>query len=108
MSNHTGKGNMTCNTGDGYTRFDFSLSYKYKMVVTNNDTLDQKFDYDTKNYDGIVENTSSVVNFDVNLTNDESVLTYQNASSHEIHFGENNYPITITYVNGAIDIFNYK
>lgn len=61
------------------------------MVVTDNIILDQEFDYDAKNYDGIVENTSSVVDFDVSLTNDESVLIYQNASSHEIHFGENKY-----------------
>ena len=39
----------------------------------------------------------------LDLTDDESVLTYQNDGSHEIHVGENNYPISITYVNGAVD-----
>ncbi|MBE6161076.1 MAG: hypothetical protein E7158_02490 [Firmicutes bacterium] len=108
MPNHDGTGTMTGNYGEGYVRFDFTLSYKYKINVSDNVTLDKPFDYDTKNYIGTVDNTSSVVDFDVDLTDDESVLTYQNAGRHEIHVGENNYPISITYVNGAVDIFNYK
>jgi len=108
MPTHNGKGTMTGNYGDGYVRFDFALSYKYKIKVSDNVTLDKAFDYDTKNYVGTVANTSSVVDFDVDLTGDESVLTHQNSGRHEIHVGENNYPISITYVNGAVDIFNYR
>ena len=108
MPNHTNTGNMTGNGGDGYVRIDFSLSYKYKIKVSDNVTLDKAFDYDTKDYVGTVANTSSTVDFEVDLTGDESVLTYQNDGRHEIHVGENNYPISITYVNGAVDIFNYK
>ena len=108
MPDHNGTSTMVGNAGDGYVRFDFSLSYKYKINVSDNVTLDKKFDYDTKEYIGTVDNTSSVVDFEVDLTDDESVLTHSNDGRHEIHVGENNYPISVTYVNGAVDIFNYS
>lgn len=108
MPTHDGTSTMTGNTGDGYIRINFALSYKYKINVSDNVTLDKAFDYDTKNYVGTVANTSSTVTFNVDTTDDASVLLYSNDGTHEIHVGDNTYPISITYVNGAVDIFNYS
>ena len=108
MPTHDGTSTMTGNAGDGYIRINFTLSYKYKINVSDNVTLDHEFDYDTKSYNGTVDKTSSIVEFSVDTTDDESVLKYSGDGKHEIHVGDNAYPVSITYVNGAIDVFTYN
>ena len=99
-------GNETGHTGNGFVKISFSLSYDYDIIVSDNVTLDKEFDYDTKEYTGTLSsNDSSLVTFTV--TDSDSILKVDGDGKQEIHVGDNTYNITITYINGAVEVFTY-
>ncbi len=99
-------GNETGHAGNGFVKISFSLSYDYDIIVSANVTLDKKFDYDTKEYTGTLSsNDSSLVTFTV--TDSDSILKVDGDGKQEIHVGDNTYNITITYINGAVEVFTY-
>lgn len=99
-------GNETGHAGNGFVKISFSLSYDYEIIVSDNVTLDKDFDYDIKEYTGTLDsNDSSLVTFTV--TDSDSILKVDGDGQQEIHVGDNTYNITITYINGAVEVFTY-
>lgn len=99
-------GTETGHAGNGFVKISFSLSYDYEIIVSDNVTLDKEFDYDTKEYTGTLSsNDSSLVTFTV--TDSDSILKVDGDGQQEIHVGDNTYNITITYINGAVEVFTY-
>ncbi len=96
----------TGNTGDGYVRISFALEFDYEIIVSDNVTLDKEFDYDIKDYNGTVDKNSSQVEFTV--TDSEAILNVTGDGKQDIHVGDNTYNIAITYINGAVEVFNYN
>ena len=103
--NTTG-GTETGHEGNGFVKISFSLSYDFDIIVSDNVTLDKKFDYDVKDYTGTLDsNDSSLVTFKV--TDSDSILSVEGDGTREIHVGDNTFNITITYINGAVEVFSY-
>ena len=102
----TSGGTETGHTGNGFVKISFSLSYDFDIIVSDNVTLDKEFDYDIKDYTGtLISNDSSTVTFDV--TDSDSILSVDGEGIQEIHVGDNTFNITITYINGAVEVFSY-
>ena len=79
---------------------------RYSSLVVDKATVEAKIDYDTKEYTGTLSsNDSSLVTFTV--TDSDSILKVDGDGKQEIHVGDNTYNITITYINGAVEVFTY-
>jgi len=99
-------GTETGHAGNGFVKISFSLSYDFEILVSDNVTLDKEFEYDEKDYIGTLDtNDSSLVTFEV--TDSDSILSVDGDGLQEIHVGDNTYNITITYINGAVEVFTY-
>ena len=102
----TSGGTETGHAGNGFVKISFSLSYDFEILVSDNVTLDKEFDYEIKDYNAtLYSNDSSLITFDV--TDSESILKVDGEGTHEIHVGDNTFNITITYINGAVEVFSY-
>ncbi|MGN1337145.1 MAG: cadherin-like beta sandwich domain-containing protein [Candidatus Coprovivens sp.] len=99
-------GTETGHYGDGYVRVSFSLEFDYEIIVSDNITVDNEFDYDIKNYNGTVDKNSSIVEFTV--TDSEAIMEVVGDGKQEIHVGDNEFNIAITYINGAVEVFKYN
>lgn len=99
-------GTETGHSGDGYVKITFSFSYDYEITVSDNVTVDKEFDYETKEYTGTLNsNDSSLVTFTV--SENEFISEVSGDGAQEIHVGDNDFNILITYVNGETEIFTY-
>ncbi len=109
MPVHNAKtGTMVGKGGDGFARITFSMSFNYKIEVSDNVTLDSEFDYDTPVYNGEFNDDSSSVTFNVNLDGDESVALIEGDDEVPMHVGNNTHNIILTYINGAIATYTYN
>ena len=96
----------TGHSGDGYVKISFALSYDYQIKVSDNVKVDKEFDYKIKDYTGTLDsNDSSLVTFTV--TDSDSIINVTGDGTREIHVGDNDFEVAITYVNGVVDIFTY-
>ena len=96
----------TGHSGDGYVKISFALSYDYQIKVSDNVKVDKECDYKRKDYTGTLDsNDSSLVTFTV--TDSDSIINVTGDGTREIHVGDNDFEVAITYVNGVVDIFTY-
>ena len=99
-------GTETGHAGNGFVKISFSMAYDFDILVSDNVTVDKEFDYEIKDYTATLHSyDSSLITFDV--TDSDSILKVDGEGTHEIHVGDNTFNITITYINGAVEVFSY-